>query len=247
MSSRFWNFVNTLIGGQTARSEQVTAQLQEVDTAFGGVEAELNRSIRLMDGTPTEATYQLLQNAAARASKLLGFDSGGNLALIPTSFSWRGDWAASTPYNINDVIRGPLSHNYSLYICVSAHTSAADFATDLGSRWAVAIDLTEARRSLILHTLITGPNTVALSPGQDVMVDVTGGAVNLILPAAPVIGDQPINIMHVGGNLQNFPITVQRNGKFIMGVAEDMTVDSPNASFGLAFADDSRGWRIRGV
>jgi hypothetical protein len=53
--------------------------------------------------------------------------------------------------------------------------------------------------------------------------------------------------MHVGGNIANFPITIARNGKLIMGLAENMTVDTANASFGLAFCNDSFGWRIRGV
>lgn len=244
--SRFWTFVTTLIPGQTARSEQVTTHLTEVDTALGLVASELNRSIRFMDGTPSEAAYQLLQNAVQRANKLLGFDGSGVLTLTSASFVWRGDWAVGVQYNLNDVIRAPVSHSYSLYICKSAHVSV-DFAADLAARWDVAIDLTEARKSLILHSLIAGPNTVALNAGQDVMVDVTAGAVTLTLPAAPVISDQPINVMHVGGNIATFPITIERNGKLIMGVAENMTVDTPNASFGLAFCNDALGWRIRGV
>ena len=79
------------------------------------------------------------------------------------------------------------------------------------------------------------------------MVDVTNGPVTLVLPPAPIITDQPINVMHVGGVVGNNPITIDRNGKRIMGLLEDMTVDTPNASFGLAYCNDTLGWRVRGV
>lgn len=247
MASRFWTYISNLIPGQTARSEQVANSFAEVDTALAAVANELNRSLRLTDGTPTEGAYQLSQNAAQRANTILGFNAGGDLALANTSFSWRGDWASGTSYVLNDVVRAPLAHNYSLFVVRSSHTSGV-FDTDLGaSRLAMMIDLREVRQSLILHTIINGPNAVTLSAGQDVMVDVTGGSVTLTLPSAPVIGDQPINIMHIGGNVANSPITVARNGKLIMGLAEDMLVTTANSSFGLAYASEARGWRIRGV
>ena len=49
-------------------------------------------------------------------------------------FTWKGEWAPSTAYNKDDVVKyGP-----SVYVCVDAHTSDSAFATDLGaSRWEV--------------------------------------------------------------------------------------------------------------
>ena len=247
MASRFCTYVSNLIAGQTAGAESVDAKFTEVDTALGLVEGEMNRSIRFTDGTPAESTFQIAQTGPQRANQLLGFDSNGNLALSAAGFDWRGNWATSTFYSVNDVVIAPLANNYSLYVCRTSHTSGT-FATDVATgRFQIMVDLTEVRRSLILHELVSGPNTVALTAGQDVMVDVTGGAVTLTLPAAPVITDQPINIMHVGGNVGTFPITIARNGKPIMGLLEDMTVTTSNASFGLAFCNDTFGWRIRGV
>lgn len=247
MASRFWTFVNNLLAGQTARSEQVAAQFQEVDTALGGVEAELNRSIRFTSDTPTESTFQIGQSAAQRANTVVAFDASGNIGVSPAAFAWRGAWAGGTSYIVNDVVQAPEANSYSLYVVRAAHTSGT-FNTDVSAgRLVLMIDLTEVRRSLVLHTLITGPNSVALTAGQDVMVDVASGAVSLTLPASPAIGDQPINIMHVGGDIASNPITVLRNGNRIMGLTEDMTVNTPNASFGLAYCNATRGWRIRGV
>jgi hypothetical protein len=41
-------------------------------------------------------------------------------------FTWKGDWAQSTAYNKDDIVKyGP-----SVFVCVDAHTSASDFATN---------------------------------------------------------------------------------------------------------------------
>jgi hypothetical protein len=44
--------------------------------------------------------------------------------------NWRGAWASSSTYQINDAV----SNSGSSYICVSAHTSGT-FATDLASAY----------------------------------------------------------------------------------------------------------------
>lgn len=245
MSSRFWSFVANLIPGQTARSEQVNAKFLEVDEAFEGVAAEMNRAVRFTYGNPTEAELLLAFDTQQRAGKAIGFDPTGAVTLLNPGFVWRGDWAPGTLYTANDVIRAPVNESYSIYVCLTTHTSPTTFSS--GS-WSIMIDLTEARRSLVLHTLVVGPQgSFQLEPGQDVMVDVTGGAVTLTLPANPSISDQPINVMHVGGNVQDNQITIAGNGKRIMGLLENMVVDTTNASFGLAFCNDTLGWRIRGV
>jgi hypothetical protein len=245
MSSRFWTFVANLIPGQTARSEQVNSKFAEIDEALEKVALEMDRSIRFTYGTPTEATYQSTFSDSQRAGKSLGFDGAGALTILNAGFVWKGDWQPSTFYTVNDVVRAPAAYNYSIYLCVSAHTSTSSFNP---SSWSVMIDLTEARKSLILHQLVNGPQSnYPLTAGQDVMVNVSGGAVSFLLPATPSISDQPINIMHVGGVIGDNPITINGNGKAIMGLNEPMIVDTSNASFGLAFCNDALGWRIRGV
>jgi hypothetical protein len=246
MASRFWTFVENLIPGQTARSEQVNAKFGEVEEGLDLVAAEMDRSIRFTYGIPTETTHQLPQSPAQCAGKTLGFDASGVISLLNSGFVWKGDWAGGTFYAVNDVVRAPLANNYSIYVCTSAHTSSS-FSSD-SSSWSIMIDLTENRATLILHTLVSGPQgNYPLVAGQDVMVDVTGGAVSFLLPASPLIGDQPINIMHVAGPVADNPITINGNGKMIMALAEPLIVNTDNASFGLAFCNDAAGWRIRGV
>ena len=42
-------------------------------------------------------------------------------------FTWKGDWAPTTAYNKDDIVKyGP-----SVYVCVDAHTSASVFADNV--------------------------------------------------------------------------------------------------------------------
>ncbi len=244
MASRFWTFVSNLIPGQTARSEQVNAKFGEVEEGLDMVASEMNRALRLTETTTDENALTLDYVAAQRAGKAVGFDGTGAITLLNAGFVWKGDWTTGAFYALNDVVRAPLAQNYSIYVCTSAHTSGS-FGND---PWSAMIDLTEARRSLILHQKVNGPQTnYPVVAGQDLMVDVSAGAVSLLLPASPTILDQPINVMHVAGTIADNPIVIKGNGQKIMGLLEDMTVDTANASFGLAFCDSVSGWRIRGV
>ena len=68
---------------------------------------------------------------------------------------------------------------------------------------------------------------------------VTASGKTITLPASPSAGDQVI----VGVN--NFSDTViSRNGKNIMSLAENMTIDKPNVSVGLIYVDITIGWKL---
>lgn len=246
MASRFWNFVSNLVAGATARAEQVNAKFQEIDGALLLVANEMNRSMRFTAGSvPAESKFQIGQTDAQRANLVLGFDAAGNVQMRSFTFTWRGDWVQPTSYAANDAVRAPESHSRSLYIALAAHTSS-DFASDLAAgRWGIMVDLTQVERSVKKFKVITNAESpYSALPGDDLFVDTTAGAVTVTLPLNPLLSDQPIHICHVAGNASSNPITIERNGKLIMGLAEDMQVMTTNASFELAFCNDARGWRL---
>lgn len=80
--------------------------------------------------------------------------------------------------------------------------------------------------------------------GFGYFVDVTSGAITITLPASPVLGDAGIVITHFKGDIAANNITVSRNGNNIMGLAEDMIINTPNASVQLKYSDAAGGWRI---
>lgn len=81
--------------------------------------------------------------------------------------------------------------------------------------------------------------------GGAYFIDSSTGAVTLNLPGAPTISDAPITFVALGAIANT--ITIGRNGKPIMSLAENMTIDIANSNFKLAFADNTFGWRIVGI
>ena len=76
-----------------------------------------------------------------------------------------------------------------------------------------------------------------------ILVDTSSVAVTATLPAAPLLGDS-IRFQDVSGTFATNNLTVDRNGKDIMNLAEDMTVDTNHAGFGMVFTGDTNGWKI---
>lgn len=249
MPNRFWTHTRTLVDGQTARTTPINNHLDQIEAGFGNVASEINRSVRFTANESfSESALQLSQTASQRANRVIGFDTNGNVELRSGTFTWRGAWTGATNYGVNDVVRAPEANYFSLYVCISAHTSGV-FATDLAAaRWALAVDLTEMNRFIRKFRLVTSAaSPLQAAAGDDLMVDTSGGAVTITLPAAPVITDQPIHIVHVNGTAA---ITVARNGKLIQGLAEDMTISAPPVgtqqyqSCELGFCTDALGWRL---
>ena len=76
---------------------------------------------------------------------------------------------------------------------------------------------------------------------KTIPVDTSGGAKTITLPASPTEGDV-INFFDAKGTFDTNNLTVARNGNTIMGLGEDMVVDTKNISFGLMFINND--WRL---
>jgi hypothetical protein len=81
---------------------------------------------------------------------------------------------------------------------------------------------------------VIGTNTTAVASRTYVFT----ATLTLTLPASPSAGDW-VAFSNRSGVLT--PV-IGRNGQNIMGLAEDMTVDSLNAGITMTFADATRGW-----
>lgn len=244
MANRFWNHAKTLIDGQTARTTPINEHLDAIAAGLDKVAAELQQTFRFPSGSPDEATFKFEVTAAQRANQIIGFDANGVPQLRSGSFTWRGNWAGGQLYRVNDMVRGPSAapHYSSLYTVIVQHTSS-DFATNLAAGFLeLAVDLSEMNRFIRRFQIITTNHAAAA--GDDLFVNVSGGAIQITLPANPQLSDQPITVCHVGGSIAANNITIQRNGKLIMGLAEDMIVNTTGASFELSFCNDTFGWRL---
>jgi len=93
-------------------------------------------------------------------------------------------------------------------------------------------------------SIVNSADTIEKSEGF--MVDTTGGPVTVTLPVSAQIGDT-IRIADVAGNFAVNNCTIARNGHNIMGLAQDMTLDTQYASIGLLYSNATYGWILTEV
>jgi hypothetical protein len=93
-------------------------------------------------------------------------------------------------------------------------------------------------------SIVNSADTIEKSEGF--MVDTTGGPVTVTLPVSAQIGDT-IRIADVAGNFAVNNCTIARNGHNIMGLAQDLTLDTQYASIGLLYSNATYGWILTEV
>ena len=72
----------------------------------------------------------------------------------------------------------------------------------------------------------------------------TTTAFTVTLPSSPSANDE-IGFLDLKGLFSTNNLTIARNGKNIMGLAEDMTVSTKNISFVLIYTTTNEGWRLK--
>ena len=85
--------------------------------------------------------------------------------------------------------------------------------------------------------------THSVLAGQILLLDTTGAAFTITLPANGKIGDR-INLVDAAGNCDTNKVTVARNGHKIANLAEDLDFDIKNASLELIYTGSAYGWSI---
>ena len=94
--------------------------------------------------TSTEFTV----GSTARANKMLGFDSSGELSVTQELGTNRGNWAASTSYEVRDIVKDTSNNN--IYMAKTAHTSSGSQPissnTDV-AKWDLLVDAASATTS----------------------------------------------------------------------------------------------------
>ena len=94
--------------------DKLILQIQEV-------QEEVDRSIKLSE-TNTMTSTEFTVGATDRASKILAFDSSGEISVTQELGTFRGNWAASTAYAIRDLVKDTSTNN--IFIVTEAHTSS---------------------------------------------------------------------------------------------------------------------------
>ena len=123
--------------------------LDKLTHASQELQEEVDRSIKL-SRTNTMTSTEFTDNAAARASKVLAFDSSGELSVTQELGTFTGNWAASTAYSIRDLIKDNSAGKNNIWICITAHTSSGSLPIDTNTdvaKWSLIVDATSATAS----------------------------------------------------------------------------------------------------
>jgi len=100
---------------------------------------------------------QFTTSATDRASKLLAFDSSGELAVTQELGTVRGNWGASTTYAQRDIVKDTSTNN--IFIAITAHTSSGSQPltsnTD-AAKWSLLVDAATATTAAATATTKAG-------------------------------------------------------------------------------------------
>ena len=119
------------------KTTSITQELQE----------QVDRSIKL-SRTNTMTSTEFTVGATDRANKILAFDSSGEIQVKQELGTFRGDWSASTSYEVRDLVKDTSTNN--IFICVTAHTSSGSqpLTTNTDSaKWSLIVDAASATSS----------------------------------------------------------------------------------------------------
>jgi hypothetical protein len=82
-------------------------------------------------------------------------------------------------------------------------------------------------------------------PGAGLLVNTSGGARTITLPASPATGDF-VSFIDAGYTFDTNNLTVGRNGSNITNSAGDLVVNTEGAGFTLVYSGDATvGWTYR--
>ena len=106
-----------------------------------------DRSIKL-SRTNTMTSTEFTVGATDRANKVLAFDSAGELAVTQELGTFRGNWSASTAYQVRDLVKDTSTNN--IFMANTAHTSSGTQPltsnTD-SAKWDLIVDAASASTS----------------------------------------------------------------------------------------------------
>tara|TARA_A100001515_G_scaffold143903_2_gene146383 strand:- start:332 stop:2464 length:2133 start_codon:yes stop_codon:yes gene_type:complete len=118
--------------------DKMQMQIQEI-------QEEVDRTIKL-SRTNTMTSTEFTENATSRASKVLSFDSSGELSVTNEIGNFLGNWATGTAFSLRDIVRQNSTSDSStyknVYICTTAHTSTGSYLTQNDtSNWALLVEV----------------------------------------------------------------------------------------------------------
>jgi hypothetical protein len=108
------------------------------------------------------------------------------------------------------------------------------------------VTLFDQNDTLLRRNILEISASGAITQGDVALVDVTAGAIAIELPLDPgaTVQFSDIVIQHLAGDITSNPITIERNGELIGGVAADVVMDVTDQRAVLVWGGSTLGWAI---
>lgn len=190
------------------------------------------------------SAYGLLAHTGRNneSNKVVRTDSNGYLQVGYINSSNGNENNASSPPRVwgtngsDDYLRTYQTSSLSVGYAASSGTASAVAWTNVSGRPTNVSSFTNDAGYITSTASVSviGSSTTAVSGGTYVLT----ASLTLTLPASPTAG-MKVTVVNRSGT--STPV-IGRNGQNIMGLAEDMTLNSVNAFVTLTFADATRGW-----
>ena len=136
-----------LIENDPLNADTLEDALDKLTSINQELQEEVNRSIKI-SRTNTMTSTEFTVDATNRANKLLAFDSAGEIQVAQEIGTFRGNWSASTSYEVRDLVKDTSTNN--VFICLTAHTSSGSqpLTTNTDSaKWSLIVDAASATSS----------------------------------------------------------------------------------------------------
>lgn len=166
--------------------------------------------------------------AASAAAALLSETNAAAALAAATALSGATKWVSGTSYAEGDTVWSPIT--YYTYKAKSATNGTVD-PSAVPSVWEYLnggyIILLESSNGV---TAAHNTHYIATNAVQT----------NVLLPSSPSFGTK-VKVTFTNGRTDNL---INRNTKLIMGLAQNMTIDSINRTVELIYVDATIGWRV---
>lgn len=223
---------STITGTLQVTTSTQTPQLLGATTLLAA--AQSGNTISFNSSGTSDTQFQVLHTASAARNVTVTGSAAGNPTISTTAGS-----LAVTPLTVFAAGINLTGASAPLQVGGSAGTSGY-LLTSAGA------GATPTWAAPTTYLTWAGIQTISFAAAANTTycVTTTGGAVTMTLPAAPADGDR-IEFIDCVSNFAVNALTVARNGKNIMGLAENMTVATINAAAILQYVSANNDWRLK--
>jgi hypothetical protein len=194
------------------------------------------------------AGYQSLAVNATTGLTLAFTDgaiSTGKNAVINLTGTLTGNVSVTVPNSIEKTYFVNNQVTHGAFTLTFKTTSGTGIILAQGNRYTLYADGTNVNLIQMNQVWRAVSSAITTQPGAALLVNTSGGARTITLPASPATGDF-VSFIDAGYTFDTNNLTVGRNGSNIANSASDLVVNTEGAGFTLVYSGDATvGWTYR--